>query len=139
MRKQEACFSQLGRPPPVAPRSTDLGGQGEKTAKARTPAADRRRQQAKTWEPSQQAANGNASLEARDVETGADVGTRAKRQVPIWLARNIEKIGICELGGVAIGGADPDGEERAGRHAHAADVGWHRRHAVAELIGAFKA
>src|SRR5262245_7032288 len=71
-------------------RSTDLGRQGEKAAKARTPAADRRRPEAIPREPCQQAADGNPSLEARDVETGADVSARAKRQVPVWLARNVE-------------------------------------------------
>jgi hypothetical protein len=76
--------------PPLTTDLSDLGRQGEEATKARTPAADRCTDQPIAWEARQQAANRNPSLEAGDVETGADVSTRAKRQVPVWLARDVE-------------------------------------------------
>ena len=90
--------------------------------------------------PRQEPADGDAALEPRHVEAGADVGARAEGQVAVGLARDVEPVGIGELGGVAVGGADADGDEGAGRHGDAADLDVARRgHAVAELVGALEA
>ena len=47
--------------------------------------------------------------------------------------------GLGELVGVAVGGADAERDEGAGRHGDAADLGRRRADAIAELVGALEA
>ena len=60
-----------------------------------------------------------------------------ERQVPVWCAADIEALGIGELRGIAVGGADAQRHRRGGLQHDAAELHAFGGHPVAELVGAF--
>ena len=95
------------------------------TAGSRGTAPGRRapaRRQARSREAREEPADGDAPLQPRQIEPGAMMRAGAEGQVPVGLAADVEAVGVRELGRVAVGGADADGDEGAGRHRDAADL-----------------
>ena len=80
-----------------------------------------------------------ALLAACDVEAGAHVRAGSRRPVPIGLARRRRAGPGRRIVGIAVGGADAERDEGAGRHGDAADLGRRRADAIAELVGALEA
>src|SRR5579883_1455223 len=78
-------------------------------------------------------------LHARERQAGAGVDAGAEGQMPVRMTAQIEPVGIGELQGIAVGGADADVHIGAGGHRHARERRVPGGPAVAELVRAFHA
>src|SRR5262245_22092812 len=114
------------------PRRSHLDGYRQEPPKPRPSPAHRRAGELVARKPRQEPPDGNAPLQPRHVEPGAHMRAGAEGEVAVGLAADVESIRVGELGRVAVGGADADGDEGAGGHGDAAELDGARGDAVAE-------
>ena len=81
--------------------SAERDGDRQEAAEAGATAAHGGRAQPVVGEARKETADGDAPLQAGNVQPGADVRTRAEGQVPIGLTGDVEPVGIRELGRIA--------------------------------------
>src|SRR6266446_10137491 len=88
---------------------------------------------------SQETADRDAAFEPREVHAGTEMNAGTECEMAVGDACHVEAVGVGKLCGVAVGGADPDGDERAYRHRDPGKNGSARHDTIAELIGALEA
>ena len=117
----------------------DPARHAQKSAKPHASAAHRRAGQLISRKPRQKPRYRNRAFQPRQRHAGALMRAGGKGEMPVRRAADVEIFRIGELSGITVGGADAQGDKRAGRHLHAADLDRFRGDAVAELVGAFVA
>src|SRR5882757_1570589 len=111
----------------------------EEAAKPHPAAAHRRAIERIVREACQETRNRDRAFEPRQRHARALMRAGAEGEVAVRCARDVEVFRVGELRGVAVGGADAQRDQGAGRHPDATELDILDRHAVAELVRALVA
>src|ERR1019366_8448831 len=123
---------------PNDPALADHAGYAQEAAKANAAAAHWRTAERVARKPRQESRDRNRAFEPRQRHPGALMRAGAEGEMPVRRAADVEVFRIGELRGIAVRSTNAQRHRRPRRKLDAAEFDRLRRHAVAELVRAFK-
>src|SRR2546425_8606635 len=136
---QERCSSRPNAIAARIDRSADGDRERADHAEARAMRTDRRSRRAEIRKAGDEPADRRAALHPREPHPGAGVDARDEREMAVRRAPDVETVRVRELRRVAVGGSDPERDERSRVHRDAPEHRVAYGAPIAELVRALEA